>query len=216
MKLILIGPPNAGKGTQAQKLTDYYGIPHISTGNLLRDNIQKQTELGHLAKQYVESGRLVPDELVIKMVSSTIAEIDLEQGFLFDGYPRNIAQAENLDAELEARGTHLDGVILIHVKKQILIERAIGRRVCPTCNATYHILKHPPKVDNQCDICASPLVHRKDDSKKTVKKRIQIYKEQTSPLVEYYTQTDRLYKVRGEGSPEDVFQEIVQILGAKA
>lgn len=216
MNLLLIGPPNAGKGTQAQMLTEYFGIPHLSTGNLLRENIEQGTDLGKLAKSYVETGQLVPDELVIGLVEQAIENIDLSKGVLFDGYPRNIAQAENLDALLAKHQSQLDTVILIRVKKSILIERAIGRRVCTGCGATYHVITHTPKVEGRCDVCGSLLVHRRDDAEDVVENRVKVYKKATRPLVDYYDETGRLLKVRGEGSKDEVFQEIISLLGKKA
>lgn len=216
MNLLLIGPPNAGKGTQATLLSDYYGIPHLSTGNLLRENIEQGTELGKIAKSYVESGQLVPDDLVIDLVEQAILKIDLNKGVLFDGYPRNIAQAENLDALLAKHNSQLDAVVLIRVKKSILVERASGRRVCTGCGATYHVKTHIPKVPGTCDICGSPLVHRRDDAEEVVENRVRVYKQQTRPLVDYYEQTGRLLKVRGEGSKDEVFADIISLLGKQA
>lgn len=216
MNLLLIGPPNAGKGTQAQLLTEHFGIPHLSTGNLLRENIEQGTDLGKLAKSYVDSGQLVPDDLVINLVEKAIESIDLTKGVLFDGYPRNIAQAENLDALMAKHHSQLDTVILIKVKKSLLIERAIGRRVCTGCGATYHVKTHIPKVPGLCDLCGSPLVHRRDDAEEVVENRVKVYKEQTKPLVDYYKQTGRLLKVRGEGTKEKVFGDIISLLGNNA
>lgn len=216
MNLLLIGPPNAGKGTQAQLLTEHFGIPHLSTGNLLRENIEQGTDLGKLAKSYVDSGQLVPDDLVISLVEKAIESIDLTKGVLFDGYPRNIAQAENLDALMAKHHSQLDTVILIKVKKSLLIERAIGRRVCTGCGATYHVKTHIPKVPGLCDLCGSPLVHRRDDAEEVVQNRVRVYKEQTKPLVDYYKKTDRLLKVRGEGAKEKVFGDIISLLGNNA
>lgn len=216
MNLLLIGPPNAGKGTQAQLLTEHFGIPHLSTGNLLRENIEQGTDLGKLAKSYVDNGQLVPDDLVINLVEKAIESIDLSKGVLFDGYPRNIAQAENLDALMAKHHSQLDTVILIKVKKSLLIERAIGRRVCTGCGATYHVKTHIPKVPGLCDLCGSPLVHRRDDAEEVVENRVKVYKEQTKPLVDYYKETDRLLKVRGEGAKEKVFGDIISLLGNNA
>lgn len=216
MNLLLIGPPNAGKGTQADKLTEHFGIPHISTGNLLRENIAKATELGKQAQKYVESGGLVPDELVIDLVDSALQNYDLNKGVLFDGYPRNIAQAKNLDALLESHGSQLDKVVLIDVEPEVLIQRAIGRRVCTNCGATYHVSAQPPKVEGICDQCGEALIHRPDDQQDVVENRIQVYLEQTSPLLDYYQKTDRLLEVRGEGSKEVVFEQILDLLGKQA
>ena len=213
MNLLLIGPPNAGKGTQAKILTEYYGIPHISTGDLLRDNIARKTELGKLAKSYVDSGGLVPDDLVIDLVDQALSQYDLKKGVLFDGYPRNNAQAVNLDALMAKHDAVLDTVILIRVEDDVLVSRATGRRVCSNCGATYHITGRPPKISGFCDICHEPLIHRRDDKEDVIQHRIDVYKDQTRPLVDYYDKTGRLLKVRGEGSPEEVFERIMTLLG---
>ncbi len=215
MNLLLIGPPNAGKGTQAKKLIDHFQMPHVSTGDLLRDNIARKTELGILAKSYVDSGGLVPDELVIDLVDQALSQYDLQKGVLFDGYPRNIAQAENLDALMAKHDARLDTVILMQADDDVLINRATGRRVCSGCGATYHVTGRPPKISGFCDICHEPLIHRRDDKEDVISHRIDVYKQQTRPLVEYYSKTGRLLKVRGEGSAEEVFEKIMSLLGNK-
>lgn len=216
MNLLLIGPPNAGKGTQAKLLCEHFDIPHVSTGDLLRDNIARDTDLGRLAKSYVESGGLVPDDLVIDLVDQALDRFDLNKGVLFDGYPRTIAQAKNLDALMAKHNARLEHVVLMQADEEVLIRRGTGRRVCSGCGATYHITGRPPQVSGVCDICQSPLIHRKDDSEDTIRRRIDVYQQQTSPLVEYYSQSDRLLKVRGDGSAEEVFGQILALLGNQA
>ena len=216
MNLLLIGPPSAGKGTQAKLLCEHFDIPHVSTGDLLRDNIARDTDLGRLAKSYVESGGLVPDDLVIDLVDQALSQYDLQKGVLFDGYPRTIAQAQNLDALMAKHDARLEHVVLMQADEEVLIRRGTGRRVCSGCGATYHITGRPPQVSGVCDICQSPLIHRKDDSEDTIRRRIEVYQKQTSPLVEYYSQTDRLLKVRGDGSADEVFGQILALLGNQA
>lgn len=212
MRLILLGPPGAGKGTQASAIVKRYNIPHISTGDIFRLNIKENTPLGKEVKSYLDAGILVPDELVVDIVKDRLKKSDCENGFILDGYPRTINQAEALDKELAKMGIKLDAVINIFLDVQLLIERAVGRRLCKNCGATYHIKFHPPKQDGICDICGGELYQRDDDKEETVKKRIEVYLTQTKPLIEYYKDKDILVNIDGAQSIEDTFKEIINAL----
>lgn len=212
MRLILLGPPGAGKGTQASAIVKRYNIPHISTGDIFRLNIKENTPLGKEVKSYLDAGILVPDELVVDIVKDRLKKSDCENGFILDGYPRTINQAEALDKELAKMGIKLDAVINIFLDVQLLIERAVGRRLCKNCGATYHIKFHPPKQDGICDICGGELYQRDDDKEETVKKRIEVYLTQTKPLIEYYKDKDILVNIDGAQSIEDTFNEIINAL----
>ncbi len=212
MRLILLGPPGAGKGTQASAIVKKYNIPHISTGDIFRANIKEGTELGKKAEEYMNKGLLVPDELVVSIVKDRITKDDCKNGFLLDGFPRTVAQAEALDEELKEMSLGIDKVINIEVEKDILIERIIGRRICKNCGATYHIKFSPAKQDGICDICGGELHQRKDDTLDTVEKRIQVYMEQTKPLIDYYAQKGLLLNIDGTKDKEEVFREIVKSL----
>lgn len=212
MRLILLGPPGAGKGTQASAIVKRYNIPHISTGDIFRMNIRENTPLGKEVKSYLDDGILVPDELVVDIVKDRLKKSDCANGFILDGYPRTINQAEVLDKELAKMGTKLDAVINIFLDVQLLIERAVGRRLCKNCGATYHIKFHPPKQDGICDICGGELYQRDDDKEETVKKRIEVYLTQTKPLIEYYKDKDILVNIDGAQSIEDTFKEIINAL----
>ncbi|SHH15679.1 Adenylate kinase [Anaerosphaera aminiphila DSM 21120] len=210
MKLVILGPPGAGKGTQADFIIKKYNIPHISTGDIFRENIKNNTELGKKAKAYMDKGLLVPDEVVIEIVQDRIVKDDCKDGFLLDGFPRTVAQAVSLDAELDKLGTKLDRVININVDQSILVDRAVGRRICKTCGATYHIKYNPPKVEGICDIDQTPLIQRDDDVKETVETRIQVYFDQTSPLIDYYHAQGLLLDIDGDQDIKKVFEDIVQ------
>ncbi len=212
MRLILLGPPGAGKGTQASAIVKRYNIPHISTGDIFRLNIKENTPLGKEVKSYLDAGILVPDELVVDIVKDRLKKSDCANGFILDGYPRTINQAEVLDKELAKMGIELDAVINIFLDVQLLIERAVGRRLCKNCGATYHIKFHPPKQDGICDICGGELYQRDDDKEETVKKRIEVYLTQTKPLIEYYKDKDILVNIDGAQSIEDTFKEIINAL----
>lgn len=212
LRLVLLGPPGAGKGTQASAIVDKYSIPHISTGDIFRANIKNGTELGKQAEAYMNKGLLVPDELVVSIVKDRLTEEDCKDGFLLDGFPRTVNQAEALDKELKDMNLKLDKVINIEVGKEILIERAIGRRICKSCGSTYHIKFSPPKEENICDKCGGELYQRDDDKVETVEKRIEVYLEQTQPLIDYYDKKDLLLNVDGTKSIEEVFEEIVASL----
>ncbi|MDO5715216.1 MAG: adenylate kinase [Tissierellia bacterium] len=209
MKLVILGPPGAGKGTQADYIIEKYDIPHISTGDIFRENIKNETELGKKASSYMDKGLLVPDELVIDLVEDRISKEDCKDGFLLDGFPRTVAQAVSLDAILDKQGTQLNRVINIDVKPEILIDRAVGRRICKTCGATYHVSFNPPKEEGFCDKDHTKLVQRPDDTAETVKTRIQVYFDQTAPLIDYYQAQGLLLNVDGAKDIDKVFEDIV-------
>lgn len=214
MKLIMLGAPGAGKGTQAKKIAEKYNIPHISTGDIFRANIKNGTELGQKAKTYMDQGLLVPDELVVDLVMDRFAQDDCKNGYVLDGFPRTIPQAEALDAALEKAGAKIDYAINVEVPDENIIRRMSGRRACVSCGATYHIVHIPPKTEGVCDICGKELILRDDDKPETVKKRLDVYHEQTQPLIDYYTEKGALVEVDGTVDMEDVFNAIVKILGA--
>ena len=213
MNLILLGPPGAGKGTQAVKIVEKYNIPHISTGDIFRENIKKGTELGKKAKEYMDKGELVPDDLVCEIATSRLLEDDCKNGFLLDGFPRTVYQAEKLDEFLEKHGKKIDKVLDIAVEKEELMTRLIGRRVCKACGATYHVVFNPTKVEGKCDVCGESLILRDDDKPETVKKRLDVYHTQTQPLIDFYTERKVLVEVDGTQSMDKVFEDIMKILG---
>ncbi|PSJ31250.1 adenylate kinase [Peptostreptococcus russellii] len=208
MKIILLGPPGAGKGTQAANIVDTYGVPHISTGDIFRKNIKEGTELGKKAQEYINQGKLVPDELTCGLVASRISEDDCKDGFMLDGFPRNIFQAEYLNKYLTENNVALDKVINIEVDSELLIERACGRRICKNCGATYHIKFNPSKKDGICDVCQSALTQRPDDNEETVSQRIQVYLSETKPLVDYYTEKNVIANINGNQDINKVFEDI--------
>ena len=214
MKIIMLGAPGAGKGTQAKQIAAKYSIPHISTGDIFRANIKNGTELGKKAKTYMDQGALVPDELTCDLVMDRIQQDDCKNGFVLDGFPRTIPQAKALDAALAKSGAKVDFAINVEVPDENIINRMSGRRACLTCGATYHIVHIPTKVEGICDKCGAELVLRDDDKPETVKKRLDVYHEQTQPLIDYYNGKKVLYDVDGTQDMEDVFNAIVNILGA--
>ena len=214
MKIIMLGAPGAGKGTQAKKIADKYQVPHISTGDIFRANIKNGTELGKKAKTYMDQGLLVPDELVVDLVVDRLGQEDCANGCVLDGFPRTIPQAESLDAALAAKGEVIDYAIDVDVPDENIINRMSGRRACVACGATYHIVHIPTKVEGVCDRCGESLILRDDDKPETVKKRLDVYHEQTQPLIDYYTSKNVLKSVDGTQVMETVFQAIVDILGA--
>ena len=213
MKLILLGPPGAGKGTQAVKIVEKYGVPHISTGDIFRENIKKGTELGKKAQEYMNRGELVPDDLVIEIATTRLLEDDCKNGFLLDGFPRTVYQAEKLDEFLAAHGSKIDKVLDIAVEKEELITRLTGRRVCKACGASYHVVNIPPKTEGICDICGGELVQRADDNIETVTNRIDVYEAQTKPLVDYYEKAGNIAHIDGATGLDNVFADIVKALG---
>ena len=214
MKLIMLGAPGAGKGTQAKKIAEKYGIPHISTGDIFRANIKNGTERGNKAKSYMEQGLLVPDELTCDLVVDRIAQDDCKNGYVLDGFPRTIPQAEALKAALGKMGTTIDYAINVEVPDENIVKRMGGRRACLACGCTYHVVYNAPKVEDVCDVCGAKLVLRDDDKPETVKKRLDVYHEQTQPLIDFYDKEGVLVEVDGTQNLEDVFQAITKILGA--
>ena len=214
MKIIMLGAPGAGKGTQAKKIAAKYEIPHISTGDIFRANIKEGTELGKKAKTYMDQGLLVPDELVCDLVVDRIQQDDCANGFVLDGFPRTIPQAEALTDALKKIGTAMDFAIDIDVPDEAIIPRMAGRRACIHCGATYHIVNIPPKKEGICDRCGNEIVLRDDDKPETVKKRLEVYHEQTKPLIDYYKEHGILKSVDGTQPMNQVFDAIVEILGA--
>ena len=213
MKMIMLGAPGAGKGTQEKQIAEKYTIPHISTGDIFRANIKAETELGKKAKKYMDEGLLVPDELVMDLVVDRLQQDDCEKGYVLDGFPRTIPQAEALDVALEKLGQKIDYAIDVDVPDENIVHRMGGRRACVGCGATYHLEYAPTKVDGICDTCGKELILRDDDKPETVKKRLGVYHEQTQPLIDYYTKAGILTTVDGTIDIEDVFQTIVKILG---
>lgn len=213
MRLILLGPPGAGKGTQAASIVEKYNVPHISTGDIFRKNIKEGTELGTKAQEFMNKGELVPDSLVVALVEDRLKEADAKDGFLLDGFPRTIAQAEALDAALVAMGTGLDRVINIKVDPSLLVERACGRRICKECGATYHIKFNPSKVEAVCDKCSGPLYQRADDNEETVSNRVNVYMNETAPLIDYFGNQDKIVDIDGQQDIAKVFEDIVKVLG---
>ena len=212
MNLILLGAPGAGKGTQAELLVKKLSIPAISTGNMLREAMANGTELGKKAKQYMDEGALVPDELILGIVADRVAQSDCANGFILDGVPRTLAQAE----ALEAKGIRIDHVISIEVDDSAIESRTTGRRVCPKCGASYHIVANPPKKDGICDACGSELIVRKDDAPETVRKRLEVYHASTEVLKDFYGKLGRLRTVNGSQSIEGANEDILKAIGAKA
>ena len=214
MKIIMLGAPGAGKGTQAKQIADKYAIPHISTGDIFRANLKAGTELGKKAKEYMDQGLLVPDELTCDLVMDRISQDDCKNGFVLDGFPRTIPQAEALDAALSKINEKMDDASAVDVPDENIVNRMSGRRACLNCGATYHIVSIPTKVEGICDRCGSQVVLRDDDQPETVKKRLDVYHEQTQPLIDYYKEQNILKTVNGTQPMEDVFAAIVEILGA--
>jgi adenylate kinase len=212
-RVVLLGPPGAGKGTQATGIAEKYSIPHISTGDIFRANVKEGTPLGKKAKEYMDAGLLVPDELVCDLVEDRVTKDDCGNGFLLDGFPRTIFQAEHFDNFLKANGMEIDSVIDIEVPEEVLMSRMLGRRVCRKCGKPYHIVNMPPKVEGVCDVCGGEVYQRADDTEETVKNRFKVYDEQTSPLIEYYTNTGKLAPIDGTTGLEQVFADICAALG---
>lgn len=214
MKIVMLGAPGAGKGTQADKIAEKYNIPHISTGDIFRSNIKAGTELGKKAKSFIDQGLLVPDEVTIGMLLDRIHEVDCENGYILDGFPRTIPQAESLTAALEENGEAIDFALDVEVPDANIVNRMAGRRACLKCGATYHTEFAAPKKEGICDKCGSDLVLRDDDKPETVQKRLEVYHEQTHPLIDYYKKKGVLHAIDGTLSMETVFKNIVDILGA--
>ena len=214
MKIIMLGAPGAGKGTQAKMIAEKFNIPHISTGDIFRANIKNGTELGKKAKEFMDKGQLVPDELTVEILLDRVANDDCKNGYVLDGFPRTIPQADVLDKELTKLGDKVDFAINVDVPDENIVRRMSGRRACLKCGATYHIEHIPPKKEGICDTCGSELVQRDDDKPETVQNRLKVYHEQTQPLIEYYDKKNILKNVDGTKDMQEVFTDIVNILNA--
>ncbi len=208
-----MGKPGAGKGTQSTRLLEYYHLTHISTGDIYREEMAKNSAIGKLAKQYIGKGELVPDDVTNDIVKNVLSTKKFPNGFMLDGYPRTAAQAVALDEMLKELGISLTAVINVEVDDKVLLERMAGRRVCPSCNATYHISFHPPVKDNVCDVCGTVLIQREDDLEESVLNRLRIYNEKTKPLLDYYKKKGLLFVVNGERPKDEVFNTILQRIG---
>lgn len=212
MNIVLLGPPGAGKGTQAKMIIQKYSIPHISTGDIFRKNISEGTPLGKKAKEYIDQGLLVPDELTIDIVNDRLQQNDCKEGFLLDGFPRTVFQAEALDSFLKNIGKEVQIGLLIEVPRENILNRMTGRRMCRNCGASYHVTFNPTKVEGKCDLCGSDVVQRKDDTEDTVKERLNVYDKQTQPLIDYYTKYGKLKEVDGTQDISKVFDDVKDIL----
>lgn len=211
MNIILLGPPGSGKGTQAKKISDYCSIPHISTGDILRDNVSSKTELGLKAKSYMDDGKLVPDDILIEIIKERLSHQDCSDGFLLDGFPRTIPQANALKEILKNLKKTLDYVLNLDVDDEELIKRLSGRRVC-SCGASYHIIFNPPKKQDICDLCGKKLYQREDDKEAAIRIRLDVYKKQTQPLIEFYENKNCLYFINGKKDISHVFEDIIKII----
>jgi adenylate kinase len=212
MRLVLLGPPGAGKGTQGVLLAERYGIPQISTGEILRDHVQRGTKLGIRARSYMDRGEYVPDDVVVSMVMDRLAEPDADKGFILDGFPRTVAQAEALERALDGAGEPLTAVIKFSVGGEIAVRRLLGRFTCANCGRTYHVEFKPPAQEGVCDVCGAELERRADDDELTVRRRIAVYREQASPLEQFYVERDLLYQVDAEGTPDEVIDRTMKVL----
>ena len=209
--LVIIGPPGSGKGTQAIRVAGELGIKHLSTGDILREAVKEETELGLKAKSFMEQGALVPDELMLELIATELDKLD-GKGWILDGYPRTLPQAEALEKMLDERGESIDKVLLIDVDPEVIVKRLTSRRVCPSCNAVYNLETLKPKVEGKCDRCGAELIIRPDDTEETVRNRLKVYEEQTAPVVEFYRNKGNLVPVKGEGSIEEITAEILRVL----
>ena len=213
MNIMLFGAPGAGKGTQAKFIIDKYGIPQISTGDMLRAAISEGTEMGMEAKKFMDEGKLVPDSTIIGIIKDRLSQEDCKKGFILDGFPRTLAQAEALEVLLKELNMNLDIVISLNVPDSLIVGRVVGRRVCPNCGASFHIENNPPKVEGKCDYCGSDLIIRKDDNKDTVEKRLSAYHEQTAPLFNFYSKRGVMVELDGTKEINEIAKEIFDILG---
>jgi adenylate kinase len=213
MRLLIIGAPGAGKGTQAEYIKSHYKIPHISTGEMFRKVIAANTELGDLAKVYIDRGDLVPDSATNTIVKARLSERDCKRGFLLDGYPRNLSQVKAFEGMLDEHGWKLDAVINIDVPVDIIVRRIIGRRMCKNCGKLYHIETMASKIEGVCDICGGSLQQRKDDLEETVRHRLKVYNSQTKPILEHYLAQGLVHTFDGQGDPKDIFQKVMEFLG---
>ncbi|MBI4655012.1 MAG: adenylate kinase [Nitrospirae bacterium] len=215
MRLVLLGAPGAGKGTQAKKLIEKYGIPQISTGDILRKAVTDGTPLGKEAKSYMDKGELVPDNVVIGLVKERISQDDCKKGYILDGFPRNTAQAETLDKVLDSMRASLDVALSVDIDKDILMKRLTGRRTCKSCQQMYNIYFSPPKKERVCDKCGGELFQRDDDKEDTIKRRLDVYDASTSPLIDYYRKKGILKSVKGVGSIDEIFNKVCSVLEGK-
>lgn len=213
MKIIILGAPGAGKGTQAKLISAKYNVEHISTGDIFRANIKGNTPLGQKAQSYISKGLLVPDEVTIELVKDYLDTNNFENGYILDGFPRTIPQAEAFDSYLESKNLKLDYVINVNVPDEFILDRMAGRRACLKCGATYHVISNPPKKDGICDNCASELVQRDDDKPETVSKRLEVYHAETQPLIDHYSDKAKYIMLDGTKSVDDVFSDLVKMLG---
>lgn len=204
MRLVFMGPPGAGKGTQAKAVAEHYGVPHVSSGDIFRAEIERSSPLGTKIKSYLASGTLVPDEITVQAVTGRLAADDCRSGWLLDGFPRTTGQAQALDKALASSGAALSAVVLLDVDADVIVRRMSGRRVCPRCGRSYHIVHIPPRTDGKCDACGTDLVMRDDDRPETVRQRLETYRKQTEPLIEYYAGRGVLVRVDGNGTPDEV------------
>jgi adenylate kinase len=212
MQIVLLGPPGAGKGTQAKLLSEHFNLPHISTGDLLREAIREKTELGEKVKQFMEKGDLVPDDLVVELVKQRMLKPDTDRGFILDGFPRNVKQAEILDKILRDKNKVLDKVIYLEANDKVIIQRLSGRRICSKCQTNFHLTNMPPKKDGICDVCGAKLYQRPDDSKEAIKNRIKVYIEKTKGLVKYYLEQNKLLKIDANFEAPIVFERLKPLL----
>jgi adenylate kinase len=212
MNIVFLGAPGAGKGTQASRVAKKMNVAHIATGDLFRQALEKNTEQAQKAKPFIQSGKLVPDEITIKMVLERISNDDCRNGVIFDGFPRNLKQAETLDKALQEQKKAIDWVVYIKVSEKVLLERLLGRWICRKCQAPYHVVYSPPKVAGKCDHCGGELYQRADDIEETVKKRLIVFETETTPLIRYYSKSKKLLDVAGEGSEDVIEKRIIDIL----
>jgi adenylate kinase len=212
MIIVLLGPPGVGKGTQGALMAEELHISIISTGDLLRDKVKKETDLGKLAKGFMDRGKLVPDELIVEMIKERTKEKDCKKGFILDGFPRTLSQAESLENMLGQNNLGVDKVFLFNVSEQEIIKRLTGRRICERCGALYHVYYNPPHKENICDRCGGKLITRDDDNEETVKNRIEVYEKNTAPLIDFYKKQSKLYTINGVGKVEQIFEEIKSVL----
>uniref|UniRef100_A0A832GMX5 Adenylate kinase n=1 Tax=Caldimicrobium thiodismutans TaxID=1653476 RepID=A0A832GMX5_9BACT len=215
MNIVFLGPPGAGKGTQAKILIEKYGIPQISTGDMLREHRAKGTELGKRAQEYMDKGQLVPDEIILDMVKERLAQPDCAKGFILDGFPRTVAQAEALDKILSEMNKKLDYALALVVPDELLVERLTGRRTCKNCGMMFHVKYKPPKVEGKCDVCGGELYQRPDDNEETVRNRLKVYHESTAPLIDYYKKKGILKEIDGSKSIEEITAQLISILEGK-
>jgi adenylate kinase len=213
MNIVLLGPPGAGKGTQAKRLIEKYGIPQVSTGDMLRAALKEGTPLGLEAKKYMDQGALVPDSVVIGLVKERIQKPDAAKGYMLDGFPRNVSQAEALDSMLKELSQKIDHVVCVEVPSKDLVGRLTGRRTCRSCGSGFHVLFDPPKVEGKCDKCSGELYQRDDDNEATVTSRLKVYDEQTKPLIDYYEKQSKLRRINGVGDMSEILQRITSVLG---